>query len=613
MGKRAEFFYEFGSFRIDPAERLLLREGRIIPLTPKAYETLLALVENSGHVMEKDDLIERIWPDSFVEEGSLARNVSHLRKLLSTRGEGQEFIATLPKRGYRFVAEVRQVQSDDAELLARRRTRTRIIAREEIEEEDSPAEATPHQAQPPANGFAVKSLAVLPFRALGTDDADDYLGFGLTDALITQLGNTGHLVVRPTSAVRKFVEQRPDAVAAGRELNVDAVLEGAVQRAGTRLRLTVQMVCVLDHVEMWAGKFDAEMADIFAMQDTIAEQVASSLALKLSSAAHKRLIKRYTENVEAYKEYLKGRYFWNKRTEENFRKAIEYFERTIELDPTYGLAYAGLADCYNVLPHWGAMTTKAACQSAKGAARRALEIDDELAEAHASLGYTQLFYDWDWHGAEISLQRALQLNPNYALAHQWSAGYLAATGRFDDAFAEMELAQQLDPLSLSISENMGVLFYLARRYEEAVAQMLSTLEVAPQQAIVHYDLGYCYEQLGRLDESIKHFEKAVELSGNNTRILSGLGHAYAVSGRRNKAAHILDELQRPSIKGNVSPYSIALIHIGLGEKDAALTLLEKACEERDGGLAFLKVDPEMDSLRTDPRFQAVLGRVGLAP
>ncbi len=473
-----------------------------------------------------------------------------------------------------------------------------------------PAPVEPAKA-PLAPELAVKTIAVLPFRTIGAEEAGDYLGLGLTDALITQLGNTGQIVVRPTSAVRKFAGPDCDSVAAGRELNVDAVLEGSLQRTGTRLRLTVQMVSINDRTEMWAGKFDALMTDIFAVQDTIAEQVARALALKLSGAGRKLLTKRYTENIEAYRTYLKGRYFWNKRSIEGFRKAIEYFEQTIALDPTYALAFAGLADSYNLLPHWGALSAKTSYPRAKAAATRALEIDDELAEAHASLGYTRLYYGWDWPGAKESLGRAIELNPNYSLARQWHASCLSALGLFDEALKEMTLALELDPLSLNISESMGVLLYLARRYEEAIEQMRGTLEVAPHLAIVHCDIGYCYEQMGRADESLAQFQKAAEISVSNPRILSGLGHACAIFGQREKAAQIIDELNRMAARENVSPYSYALIYIGLGDKDRALDYLNQAYEERYPGLIFLKVDPEMDSLRTDPRFTDLMHRVGL--
>ncbi len=462
-----------------------------------------------------------------------------------------------------------------------------------------------------SDSFGVHTLAVLPFRTF-TEGAGDYLGLGLTDALITQLGNTRQIVVRPTSAVRKYAEACTDSVTAGSELGVDAVLEGSIQRAGERLRVTVQMVSVRGGAQMWADKFEVEKTDIFAVQDSIAEQVARALALKLSGRERKLLTKRYTENVEAYQKYLKGRYFWNKRSVEGFKKSIEYFEQTIEIDPTYALAFAGLADCYNLLPHWGVLSSKACYPRAKAAATRALEIDDELAEGHASLGYARLYYDWDWPGAKESLLRAIELKPNYGSARQWHAGGLAALGQFDEALVEMTLALELDPLSLSISENMGVLLYLARRYEQAIAQMRSTLEVAPQLAIVHCDIGYCYEQLGKRAESIKEFEKAAEIACGNTRILSGLGQAYAVAGERDKALRIIEELHQLSAQEYVSPYSFALIYIGLGEKDEAFAWLDKAYEQRYPGLVFLGVDPEMDSLRSDSRFQNLLNRVGLA-
>jgi len=461
--------YEFGPFRLEVAERLLLRDGKPLPLTPKAFDTLLVLVENSGHLVDKDELIKQVWPDTFVEEGSLARNISVLRKLLGGNSTDTQYIETMPKRGYRFTPGVKQFEGE--EVLVRRRARVRIVTEEEIDE------LTPSDERLSLL-TAVISLAVLPFKILGVEAAEEYLGMGLADALITKLSNIRRIIVRPTSAVLSYSGFDQDAIVAGRELRVGLVLDGTIQRLSDRIRVTVQLVSVEEGAALWAEKFDEKLTDIFEIEDRVSEHLLAALTLKLSSAESRILSKQYTRDSEAYQSYLKGRYFWNKRSPEALAKAVECFNQSIARDPNYALAYAGLADCYNISGFWIYLPPTEAFPKAAAAAAKALEVDDVLAEAHASLAWATLHYDWDRAAAEREYRRAVELNPGYATAHQWFALFLMQEARFDEASQEIRRAQEIDPLSIVVSFNSALLPFLSGHYDEAIAQLRRTIELA---------------------------------------------------------------------------------------------------------------------------------------
>lgn len=608
MSKPLQTCYAFGPFLLDTRERLLLRDGEIIPLTAKVFETLVVMVENNGHALEKEDLIRRLWPDTFVEEGNLTQNVSRLRKVL-VDDSGRQYIETLPRRGYRFMADVREIEPEDTHLIVRRR-RMRLTLTEETEDtldDAPPTSALPETITP------TKSLAVLPFMTLGMGPDNDYLGLGLADALITQLGSTGQMAVRPTSAVRNYAGAQQDSAQIGRDLRVGAVLEGSLQRAGERLRLTVQLVSVRDEMPIWAEKFDLYFTDIFEVQDAIAEQVAGALVLRLSGEERARLTKRHTESAEAYQAYLKGRYFWNKRNAEGHHKAIELFNLAIEHDPAYALAYAGLGDAYNTMAVWGEIPSRESAPRAKAAAIKALELDKTLAEAHASLGYTITHYDWDWAGGERSYKRALELNPNYATAHQWYAKLLVAMERFDEAHVEMQLAQQLDPLSLMVNTAVVGPYLYSRQYDRAIEYLRRVLDLDPNFIPALFTIGESYMWKGMFDEAIAARQKVLDMSSQHPFALAGVASAYARAGRMAEARTALARLLEIANRSHVSTYSLATIYANLGEADRAFHWLEVSYQERDGHLVDLNVEPCFDSLRLNPRFIDLLRRVGLTP
>jgi TolB-like protein/Flp pilus assembly protein TadD len=571
-----ECAYEFGTFRLEPDSRQLLREGRRVLLTPKALETLLVLVRNHGRVVPKRELIEAVWPGVHVEEVGLARNISALRRALGSRGQDARYIETLPRQGYRFVAGVTPAL---------------------------PPTVPAHEPQVP-------TVAVLPFKRLGAEDREDYLGVGIADALIARLSRLRQLIVRPTNAVRLYGSSRQDPIVAGRALRVDWVLDGCMQASEERLRVTVQLVSVENGAILWAEKYDEQFSDFFALEDSISERVAEVLSVRLTADDRLRLARRHTGSVEAHHWYLKGRYHWNRRTEDGLRRAIECFNEAIAADPNHALAYVGLADSYTLLGTitYGAFHRRDVWPRARAAAAKALELDERLAEAHTSLAFIKFRYDWDWAGAEQGFTRAIELNPHYATARQWYAYFLATRSRHDEALREIRCAQQLDPLSLPIATGVGRFLYFAGRHDEAAVECRKAIEMDGTFAGAHLDLAMVYVQLGRHDDAIVEARRAVDLSGGNHIPLVTLGYAYGVSGRHELAREVLAEMRRLSALIDVAPADWALVHLGLGEKDKAMGYLEKAYEERDSFMVLMRVEPLLSPLCAEPAFQDLLRR-----
>jgi tetratricopeptide (TPR) repeat protein len=413
------------------------------------------------------------------------------------------------------------------------------------------------------------------------------------------------------STVFRYKGQDVDPQAVGRDLKVGAVLTGRVVQRGDTLIIGTELVDVENGWQLWGGQYNRKLSDIFAVQEEITKEISEKLRLRLTGGQKKRLTRHYTENTEAYQAYLKGRYFWNKFTGEALKKSIEHFQHAIEIDPNYALAYAGLADAYHELV--GVHSPGEVMPKAKAAAMKALELDGTLAEAHAALGWVRWRYDWDWPEAEREFKRANELNPNYAIAYGMYAMFLNSMGRFDESGTARERARQLDPLSLIIDAGVGLHLYLARRHDEAIERYRKTIEMDPNFFVAHGRLGAAYEQKGMFEEAIGEFQKAITLSGGSADIVAELDRAYALVGRRGEAQKVLDDLTQRSKREYIPPHSIALLYAGLGEQDLAFAWLEKAYVERSGSLTQLKVDPELDSLRSDSRFQDLLHRVGLAP
>jgi TolB-like protein/Flp pilus assembly protein TadD len=455
----------------------------------------------------------------------------------------------------------------------------------------------------------LSSVAVLPFSDLSPQKDQDYFCDGITEELTNALAKIEGLRVVSRTSAFQFKGKVSDIRKIGEQLNVGTLLEGSVRRAGNKLRITAQLVKVSDGYHLWSGTYNRETEDVFAIQEEISRAIVNALEVRLVAGPGRPLVEGHTENLRAYNLYLQGRYHWNKRTETGTRKGIEYFEQAIAEQPNYAAAHAGLADSYALLA--SVARPKDVMPKAKAAALKTLEIDNTFAQAHASLAFVLSFYDWDWPAAEREYQRAIELNPGNATAHQWYSGYLRAVGRMDQAFNEMKRAQELDPLSLAAGRDMGRLFRSMRQYDRAIEQYRKVLELDPNFPSAYMHLGMAYEEKRMYKEAVAAFEKARSLGGANSLILGSLGHGYAVSGNRPGAERLLEELRDLSMRGYASPISRVLIYIGLGERDRAFEWLDRAYEEHDPWLAWLKADPIFDSLRADPRFDILLKKLGL--
>jgi serine/threonine-protein kinase len=461
----------------------------------------------------------------------------------------------------------------------------------------------------------IESLAVLPLANLSGDPEQEYFADGMTDELIADLGQIEALRVISRTSVMQYKGVKKPLPQIARELNVDAVIEGSVLRSGDRVRITAQLIQAVTDKHLWAKSYERDLRDVLALQSEVAGAIANEIKIKLTPQEQARLASARPVNPEAYQAYLKGRLFWNKRTVQGLKKAIEYFNEAIDKDPSYGLAYAGLADCYNLLGTdiLAAFRPEEAFPRGKAAAMKALEIEDTLAEAHGSLAWARLVYEWDWSAAEQEFKRAIDLNPNYGTAHHRYALYLASLGRLDEALAEIRRAQELDPLSPMINVNVGTIFFYARHYDQAAEQIRRALELDPNFAFAHWYLGRTYEQKSMHREAVRELQKAARLSEENPNFMAPLGHAYARAGQRAEAWKVLEQLKELSKRAYVPAYAMVDIYTGLGEKEEAFTWLEKAYEQHCSWLVWLKVDPELDPLRSDPRFQHLLRRMNFPP
>ena len=458
---------------------------------------------------------------------------------------------------------------------------------------------------------AIDSLAILPLVNASGDPDAEYLSDGITESIINTLSQLPKLRVMARSTVFRYKGGEVDPQVVGRELGVRAVLTGRVLQRGDLLIIKAEMADAGDGSHLWGEQYSRKLSDIFTIEEEISREISEKLRLKLSGAEKKQLAKRYTENGEAYQLYLKGRFHWNKRTEEALKKGIDYFKQAIESDPAYALAYAGLADSYNILASYSAVAPKDAFPLAKAAASRALELDSELAEGHTSLAFAKFGYDWKWTESEREFRRALKLNPGYAMAHNWFGVTVVAQGRFDEAFDQINRALELDPLSLPINTNAGWLLHLARRYDEAIEQYLRTIELDEGFGLAHRRLGQTYAQTQMYNEAVVEFQKAVKLSGEDVELLSARAHFYATLGETGKAKEVLELLEERSKNTYVPAYLVARVHLGFGDNDRVFEWLNKACDERYGYLAYLNVDPMFDSIRSDARFADLVRRVGL--
>lgn len=591
MSKHTPDCYEFGPFRMDRAERLLTREGAPVPLTPKAFEVLLTLVERSGHVVSKEALLARVWPDRYVEESNVTQLVFVLRKLLGPDGDGRHYIETVPTRGYRFNGHVKEAAAEEASAAWHER---RFAA-----------------PQPSAwSGGPVRSIAVLPLANESGKPDLEYLCDGVTETLINALSHVPQLKVMARNTVFRYRGREADARQVGRALDVQSVLVGRVRLSDGHLVISAEVVDADDGSQVWGTRIVRDRANLIALVEEAASELASGLRLKLTRDESLELTRRYTADLEAYRLYLKGRYLWNKRSTKEIAQAVEYFEQAIGLNPDYAMAYVGLADSYNLLRTRSGLAPRAASPRIKLVLQKALELDETLAEAHASMGLYLTTFEWDWPGGEREFLRAIELNPNCVTAHHWYALNLRATGRTGESLDQIHRAQSLDPLSPAISAGTAAAYYIERQYERALVSCREALELNPNSPVLIGYLGMIYLQMGLREEALaEHLRLNSVWDDNEAATL--LGFTCAAAGRAEEARRILERLLESSRRGYVPPFYIATLYAGLGDADAAFEWLERAYESRDGDLTFLKVDPRFDPLRPDPRFARLLERLGL--
>jgi TolB-like protein/Tfp pilus assembly protein PilF len=594
MNEQASQIFRFGPFLLNSAQRLLKRHDKLIPLTPKAFETLLALVQNSGRVLEKEELLKLVWPDTFVEEATLSQNVFTLRRALGLTEEGRQYIETVPRRGYRFVGEVKKQAVESSVEAGEPQVAASVIA-EEVKTITRERRAR-------------TSLAILPLVNMTGDPSVEYLCDGITDNIIKSFSNLSHLRVLARSIVFRYKGKEVDPQEVGEALGVRAVMVGRVQQLEDRFVIQAELVDVKNGWQLWSEQFNRDPSDIIKVQEEIAKNISESLRLKVTSEEQRRLSQYYTKNTKAYQLYLKGRYFWNKRNEDGYRIALEAFEQAIVIDSEYALAYAGMADAYVSLDLHGIFPSWEVMPKAWVAAQKAVEIDDMLAEAHTSLGCVNLIYKRDWEGAEREFVRAIELNPKYTFAYSWYSQFLMCMGRLEESLTMSKLALELDPLDLSVNLHMGWYHLHAREFDQAIDQLKNTLKMNPDFYLAHLLLGMAYEQQGQTDDAISEFRRARMIE--DSPVLFGfLGYTYAVAGMREEALDLLAEMQERAERSYVPPYVMAMIHTGLGNKGEALDYLEEAFEKRNEWVIWLKVSPEVDSLRSQPRFQALVARL----
>jgi len=659
MNTSPKQFFEFGPFRIDTVKRLLLRDGEPIALKSKCFETLLALVESRGQVLEKDELMRRIWPDTIVEESNLTGYISTLRKALGENPQEHRYIVTVPGRGYSFVAEVKEIREESAELILQEQSHLGLIAEEGEVETSLEREG---RSFPPLRRLsvfpiswrwrrnwlvivaglalfslaaiivvvervayfsstksdkAIHSLAILPFTSDGNDPDVESLADGIANDLANRLSRLPTLTVISSSAVSRFKTRgrqagAPDAQAVGREFKVAAVVVGKVAQRGDRIYINVELIDARNNGHLWGEQYDRKIVDIFGAQEDIANGVSNRLRLSLTDEEQNPAAKRGTESIEAYRAYLKGRHSWNKRTEEGLREAIKFFDRVREVDPNCALAYAGLADSYQILVFHGALSPMEYFPRAKAAAEKAIGIDNNLAEAHTALAYMKYVYDWDWAGADAEFKQAIKLNPNYATAHQWYGEYLGQMGHFDEGLDERKKALRLDPLSPIITSQQGYSYLDARRYDSAIEEFRKASELYPDFSLAHDFLSYALALNGLYDDAIAERQKAITLT-NDSYHFTGLAMIYAKSGRRVEAQKLLTEIILNS-KNRYYPLAhIAAVYAALDDKDKAFQWLDKAYQRKDWAMVRLKVEPVFDSLRSDARFSDLLKRMKLFP
>ena len=581
--------FRFGPFVLDVADRSLKRDGVPVPLTPKLFDLLVALVTNAGRLVEKDALLKSVWPDVAVEEGNLTKGVFSLRQLLEN--EGTRYIETVPKRGYRFAAAVTRESHATPSV--------------------SPTVAAAGPAAP-GHAAAENSIAVMPFTDMSAARDQEFFCEGMSEEIINALGRVPELRVASYTSSLRFKADAADPQSIGRDLMVSWLLEGSVRKSGDMVRIAVQLVRASDGFSAWSGRFDRRLDDIFTVQDDIAGMIAETLTQRVAKVSAP-LVTSKTLNTEAYSLYLEGRYLWNKRPGEVVWQALDRFERAIAMDPTFAPAHAALAAVYGTLGAWesGVLPPAEALAKAKVAAARALELDPQLAAGHTAVGYTRLHFDWNAAGACQEFDQAIALNPAWVDAHHWHSHALCAASRFQESLAACRRIVELDPLNPLMHAHVAWHHYMAREFSDALTQAERVLRMEPEFHWGYFFAGWALERLGRGAEAVAALREAVRCSSSSPVMLAGLGHALAVLQDRRGANRVAADLERLRGDRGLFAYELGVIQAALGDGDQAFTWLVRALKERSGWIAYVRVDPRLENLHADPRFDSLPGQAAV--
>jgi len=619
--------FSFDDVTVDCENFRVRKAGVLLTLTPRAFDVLVVLLRQPGRVVDKRELFDQVWGDTVVTDNALTKIIKEIRQALDDDANAPRYIETVPKRGYRFIGEVAEESNHQIPYIKATvqlpqvpsprfvvsRTALAFLAAGLVAISalagwllfrQRPADTTPSP---------IRSIAVLPLKPLSAESGDESLEMGMAETLITRLSNLKQVVVRPMSAVRKYTDLQQDPVKAGQELQADAVLDGTIQKVGERVRVTVRLINVRDGRLVWSEQFDENFTDIFKVQDSITERITTALMLQLSRQEKEQLAKHLTDNPEAYQFYLRAQLLWNGRRQNWIEQSLADYNQALERDPNFALAHIGVADCYIMLSGHRKLSMPEAETKARPNIMVALKIDDSLAQAHNALAELKYQYEYDWTGAETEFKKAVELNPNVAWIRQAYGWFLMSAGRFDEATAEMEKARELDPSSLTINVGRGRLFYYSRQYDQAIQQFQNIIAVEPNDESSYFSLYTIYEQKRMYPEAVDAYLKSLSLSGVSPEVTEEFREAFRASGWQGFLRKRLEALKTRAKTGQVEPFQFANLYVRLGQKDEAFAWFEKTFEARDPSTLQFKIEPAYDSLRNDPRYTELIGKIGLRP
>lgn len=641
-----KIFYSFGDVTVDCENFCVLKDGQNIALTPRAFDVLVFLLRNGGRVVEKQEIFDSVWKETVVSDNALTKIIKEIRHALEDSADRPQYIETIPKRGYRFIGEVKENFNQTVAMIET--NHNGHIAVGKVDEPcetvvQSPDETTPRrftfskatltflligflvsisvlvswlffrQRAVETQPAPIRSIAVLPFKPLNADSRDESLEMGMAETLITRLSNLRQLVVRPISSVRKYTDAQQDPVKAGQEIQAEAVLDGSIQKSGERVRVTVRLIDVRNGVTLWSEKFDENFTDIFKVQDSIAERITSALTLQLSRYEKEQLAKHSTDNTEAYQLYLRGQLNWHGRRQNWIKQSLTYYQQALEKDPNFALAHIGVADCYIMMSGHRMISMQEAEVKARPAIMKALEIDDDLALAHNALAELKYQYEYDWAAAEKEFKKAIELNPNVAWIRQAYGWFLMSEGRFEEATAQMEKARELDPSSLTINAGRARLFYYSRQYDQAIHYFQNIIAIEPNDRGSHHALYDIYEQKKMYREAVEIYLKIRSLNGAKQEKVEEFREAFRASGWQGFLRKQLDELENIAKTKPVGPDNFANLYVRLGQKDEAFAWFEKTFDARNPAILQFKIEPAYDILRDDHRYAKLIRKIGLQP